>query len=329
MMSLKQQLHDRLRGAFDRWLAIQRTGVSKFDLKSRGMREHQDPNYLLRPLIFCGNTLRTYEKVLRDFVEFAQREHGAPRLEDIGKKEFRAFMDRAIAQGMAVKTLNLYRSALAKFGSAVTRQTESFAALSKKYGWKIRQLAKLGQLQGPSRSTPSREVLERVVAILRDWDARHFARTGEPRAYHLAARLQMETSARSISVTERLTGDCLREDNRLTVRAKGGKELTFALPPELHQLLKLWFAHNSGPLARERAYQTAYRRAILAAGGQVTGTHGARRRSIREFYSGRYRAAVGSGMDPKAASDQAAGEAIERLGHGRNRADHRKWYLAR
>jgi hypothetical protein len=325
---MKQQLHDRLWAAFDRWLALRGTGTSKFDLKARGMREHQDPKYFLRPLIFTRCTMATYEKVLRDFVDFAQREHGATCLEDIGKREFRAFMDQGVAQGLSVKSLNLRRSALAKFGSAVTRQTESFAALSEKYGWKIRELAKLGRLPGPTRATPSREVLERVVAILRDWDARHFARTGEPRAYHLAARLQLETSARSISVTERLTGDCLREGNRLTLRAKGGQGLTFTLPPELHQLLRLWFAHNPGPLARERAYQTAYRRAVLAVGGQVTGTHGARRRSIREFYGDCYRAAVGSGMDPKAASDQAASEALERLGHGRNRADHRKWYLA-
>jgi len=328
MASLRQDVHDRLRGAFERWQAIRGT-TTKFELKMRGLREHQDPQYFLRPLIFSGNTLRTYEKVLRDFVDFAQREHGATRLEDIGKKEFRAFMDLGIAQGLSVKTLNLRRSALAKFGSAVTRQTESFAALSQKYGWKIRQLARLGQLPGPTRATPSREVLDRVVAILRDWDARHFARTDEPRAYHLAARLQLETSARSISVTERLTGDCLGEGNRLTLRAKGGKALTFTLSSDLHQVLTLWFAHNPGPLARERAYQTAYRRAVLAAGGQVTGTHGARRRSIRDFYAERYRAAVGSGIAPKAASDQAAGEALDRLGHGRNRVDHRRWYLAR
>jgi len=328
-MSMKQELHDRLRAAFDRWLALQRTGVSKFDLKARGMRDHQDPNYFLRPLIFTRCTMTTYEKVLRDFVDFAQREHGATRLEDIGKKEFRAFMDRGIEQGLAVKTLNLYRSALAKFGSAVTRQTDSYAALSQKYGWKIRELAKLGQLPRPTRATPSRDVLERAVTILQDWDARHFARTGEPRAYHLAARLQLETSARSISVTERLTGACLQEGNRLTVRAKGGKVLTFTLSPELHRVLVLWFAHYSAPLVPQRGYQTSYRRAICAAGGQVAGTHGARRCSIQDFYAERYRLAVGSGLDPKAASDQAAGDALERLGHGRNRADHRKWYLAR
>ncbi len=150
-MSLKSELHDRLWNAFQRWHALRESGVTHRDLKMRGIRECGDPNRFTRPLIFCGNTLRTYEKVLRDFIDFAQRDHGATRLEDIGKKEFRAYMDRGIAQGLAVKTLSLYRSALAKFGSAVTRQTESFAALSEKYGWKIRQLAKLGQLPGPAR----------------------------------------------------------------------------------------------------------------------------------------------------------------------------------
>lgn len=293
------------------------------------MRERQDPNYLLRPLIFCGNTLRTYVKVLRGFVDFAQREHGATRLEKIGKKEFRAYMDRAIARGLAVKTLNLYRSALAKFGGAVTRQTESFAALSGKYGWKIRQLAKLGQLPGPSRATPSRDVLERAIAILREWDARHFARTGEPRAYHLAARLQMETACRSISVTTRLTGQCLREGNGLVATVKGGKELTFTLSPDLHRTLHLWFAHNPGPLAGQGGYRSAYKRAVEAASGRVTGTHGARRRSVQDFYVSRYRQAVGSGVSPVEAAQQAAGDALERLGHSRHRRDHRAAYLGR
>ncbi len=105
-MSMKQDLHDRLWNAFQRWHEIRQSGVSKFDLKMRGIRECGDPNRHTRNLIFCGNTLRTYERVLRDFVDYAQREHGATRLVDIGRKEFRAYMDRAIAQGLAVKTLN-------------------------------------------------------------------------------------------------------------------------------------------------------------------------------------------------------------------------------
>ncbi len=328
-MSMKTELHDRLWRAFERWHALRETGVTKRDLKMQGIREAADPNRHTRNLLFSGNTLRTYERVLRDFVDFAQREHGACRLEDIGKKEFRAFMDRAIAQGLAVKTLNLYRSALAKFGSAVTRQTESFAALSEKYGWKIRQLAKLGRLAGPTRATPGREVLERAIATLRDRDARHFARTGAPRAYQLVARVQMETSARSISVTTRLTGECLREGNLLLLTAKGGKELTFNLSPDLHRTLWLWFAHYPGPLASQAGYRDAYARAIKAAGGRVRGTHGARRRSIQDFYAARYRQAVGSGVAPGSAAQQAAGAALERLGHSRDRRDHRAAYLGR
>jgi hypothetical protein len=326
-MSMKQDLHDRLWQAFQRWHALRQTGLGKRDLKVQGIRESGDPNGLTRPLIFTGNTMRSYERVLREFVDFAQREHGATRLEEIGKKEFRAYMDRAIAQGLAVRTLNLYRSALAKFGSAVTRQTESFASLSEKYGWKIRQLAKLGQLPGPTRRTPGREVLDRAIAILRDWDARHFARTGEPRAYHLAARLQIETACRSISVTTRLTGECLREGNRLVATAKGGKHLSFTLSPNLHRTLRLWFAYNPGPLASQGGYRSAYARAVEAAGGRVPGTHGARRRSVQDWYSSRYRQAVGSGVAPADAAQDAAEEALERLGHSRHRRDHRAAYL--
>jgi hypothetical protein len=284
MMSMKQDLHDRLWQAFQSWLDLRQTGITKRDLKMRGLRECGDPNRYTRNLIFAGNTLRTYERVLRDFVEYARLECGATRIEDIGKKEFRAYMDRAIAQGLAVKTLNLYRSALAKFGSSVTGQTQSFAALSEKYGWKIRQLAKLGQLATPTRATPGREVLERAIAFSKAWDARHFDRTGEERVYHLAARLQLETAARSVSVTERLTAASLRDGNQLILVAKGGKEETFTISPDLHRTLVLYFAHHAGPLASQRGYQSAYRRAIEAAGGRVTGTHGARRRSAQDYY---------------------------------------------
>ncbi len=328
-MSMKREVHDRLWLAFQRWHALRQGGITKRDLKLRGIRECADPNRFTRPLIFTGNTMRTYEKVLRDFVDFAEREYGATRLEDIGKKEFRAYMDRAIAQGLAVKTLNLYRSALAKFGSAVTRQTESFAALSEKYGWKIRQLAKLGQLPRPTRLTPGREVLERAIAILRELDARHFARTGEPRAYYLAARLQAETAARSVSVTSRLTGASLRDGNEITIVGKSGKELTLGITSELHALLRLWFAHYPGPLAGQVGYRSAYARAVEAAGGRVLGTHGARRRSVQDFYASRYRQAVGSGVAPAEAARYAAGEALERLGHSRHRRDHRDAYLGR
>jgi hypothetical protein len=327
-MSMKQDVHDRLWQAFQRWQARRAAGETKHELKVRGLRECGDPNRYTRDLIFTGNTLRSYEGVLKDFVDHAQREHGAQRLEDVDKKAFRSFMDQAIQRGLAVKTLNRFRSALAKFG-ALTGQTESFAALSEKYGWKIRSLAKTGALPLPTRATPSRDVLERAIGILKAWDARHFARTGSPRAYHLSARLQLETAARSISATERASSNSLLSDNRITLVAKGGKEQVFTLSPDLHRKLQLWFANQAGPLAAQRGYQSAYARAMCAAGGQVTGTHGARRRAIRDQYAQDYRKAVGAGIDPRTAADRSAGNAIEALGHSRNRRDHRAWYLER
>jgi hypothetical protein len=326
MSNLKQAVHDRLWQAFQRWEALRQTGVSKHDLKMRGIHEGGDPNRHCRDLIFTGSTLRSYEGLLKDFVEFAQSQHPLTCLEEIGKKDFRAYMDRAIAQGLAVKTLNRYRSALAKLG-ALTGQTQSFTALSHKYGWKIRQMAKLGHLPYPTRATPSREVLERAIAVLRDWDARHFARTDEPRAYHLAARLQLETAARSVSATERVTVASLRDSNRIELIGKGGKALTFTISSDLHRTLGLYLAQNPGPLARRRGYQSAYARAMMAVGGRVTGTHGARRRAAQDRCTAGYRQAVGSGLDPAAAAQKAVGDAIEALGHSRDRRDHRLCYL--
>ncbi|HXX92271.1 MAG TPA: site-specific integrase [Planctomycetota bacterium] len=328
MPNLRQDVHDRLWRAFQRWEELRKTGLSKYDLKMRGIREAGDPSRFTGAILFTGCTLRSYEGVLKEFVEFAQTQHPVSCLEDIGKKDFRAFMDRAIAEGLAVKTLNRYRSALVKLG-CLTGQAQSFIALGQKYGWRIRSLARAGQLPTPARATPNREVLERAIAILKAWDARHFARTDEYRAYHLAARLQLETAARSVSATERVAAESLREGNQIELVGKGGKVQTFTLSADLHRALARYLARTPGPLAQRRGYQSAYARAVVAAGGRVTGTHGVRRLAARNKYAAEYRAAVGSGMDPRAAAAKAAGDAVEALGHSRYRRDHRLWYLNR
>lgn len=328
LSAMKQDVHDRLWGAQQRWFALREQGQTKHGLKMQGIRECGDPNRCTRNLIFAGSTRLTYERTLKEFAEYAHREHGAARLVDVGKKEFRAFMDRAIAEGRATKTLNLYRSAIAKLG-ALTGQTESFAAISKKYGEKIRELKRAGVLQGPARQTPTRDVVERTIAVLRGYDARHWARTGEPRAYHLAAQLQLETAARSISATSRVTAESLREGNQIELVGKGGRRMVFTLSPELHRTLAAYLALYPGPLARQRGYQSSYARAIQAAGGRVTGTHGARRMSAKLHYLNRYRAALRNGMTPGRARAVARGDAVEFLGHSRDRRDSASCYLGR
>lgn len=322
-MSLKQALHDRLWNAFQRWQAIRETGVEKRDLKMRGLREFSDPDRYLRPLIITGTTMRTYESILRRFIAAFPDAH---RLEDLAKREFRAFIDAGIARGLSASSLRTQCSALSKLG-ALTGQSASFSALAKRYSARIRELVAAGQLRGPSRTTPSEPILGRQLQCLREWDARHFDRHDAPRAYHLARCLQWETCGRAISVTARMTADRLLDDNRVELIGKGGRRDTFELSPELHQLLRSWFAHNPGPLADHRGYRDAYRRAILAVGGRATGTHGARRAAVRAFFAGVYADLRASGLHPAAAADRAAGDAIERLGHSRDRRDHRHCYL--
>lgn len=324
-MSLRGELHDRLWRAYVRWHEMREQGATKHDLKMQGLREYGDVNRYTRNVIFTANTLHTYDRILGRFLESCPQ---AQRLEDTGKREFKAFMDRAITAGLSAKTLKTMSSALAKFG-ALTGRTKSFAALSEKYGEKIRALVRTGVIAGPSRSTPSVEILQRAIKVLQEWDARHFARTDEPRAYHLAAQLQWETSARGISATERVTDASLLDGNRIELVGKGGRRDIFGISSELHRRLRAWFAHNRGPLADLRGYQCAYRRAILAVGGRVTGTHGARRAAARAFFGRRYGEGRAAGLDPKTASRRAAGDAIERLGHSRDRRDHRRWYLGR
>src|SRR5439155_12394363 len=99
-------------------------------------------------------------------------------------------------------------------------------------------------------------------------------------------------TARGISATERVTQASLLDGNRIVLVGKGGKEQMCVLSPGLHRALSLYLEHSPGPLASLRCYQAAYARAITAAGGRVTGTHGIRRRSVQDRYSDLYRQAV-------------------------------------
>jgi hypothetical protein len=323
---MKQGLHDRLWRAQQRWFELRAQGETKRALKLRGLRDAQDANRYTRNLIFAGATRLSYERVLKGFVEFAHREHACQRLDDIGKREFRAFMDRAIEQGLAAKTLHRYRSAISKL-AALCGWTASGSALSAKYGRKIRDLVKAGALAGPTRATPSPEVARRAIEIVRGRDARHFVRTDEPRAYHLVARLQLETGCRRISATTRATAESLLPDGKIILAAKGGRLQEFAISPELHRQLSLYLGTYAGSLADAEGYRVAYARAVKAAGGRVTGTHGLRRLSTQEFYSETYHAAIAAGMSPSAAAAAAKGDAVERLGHSRHRTDVARCYF--
>ncbi len=176
-------------------------------------------------------------------------------------------------------------------------------------------------------ATPSREVVERAIEILRGWDTRHYERTGQPRAYHLAARLQMETAARSVSVTDRIMTGSLKGANGLEVIGKGGQAHIAQVSADLYAAVAEHLENAGEPLADRRGYQAAWRRAVEAAEGRVTGTHGLRRLSTQDFYRDEYARRIADGASPAEARQIARGEAVQRLGHSRDREDQAACYL--
>lgn len=321
LAEMKKAMHDRLWNAQERWLALRAEGQTKRGLKIQGIREAGDPNLHTRNLLFTGSTKRAVEETLKSFLEFAHERFGVQRLEDLGKCEFRAFIEDGIARGLAPTTLEARLSHLAKAG-ALLGKSESFGALARRLSADLPR-----PTATPGHPTPSRGAAESAIDLLRVWDREHEARTGKPRAYHLAARLQLETGARSVSATERLLPDCLLEGNLVRLVGKGGRLVVAPIPPELHQAMADHLQRTGGPLAELRAYQMAWRRAVLVSGGRVAATHGLRRRAARSFYSAAYARLIAGGLSPKDARSEARAEAVERLGHGRDRSDQAACYL--
>jgi hypothetical protein len=326
LSQMKADLHDRLWNAQQRWFQMRAEGWTKHEVKMAGVKEANDQNYHMRPILFTGRSRVTYERILKSFLTFAHERFDVQRLDNIDTKHAKAFLDDAIQRGLAAKTLHTYCSALAK-AFALVGKTASGAALSRKYGERIRDLVTAGSIAGPKRATPSPDVVQRAIDILRAWDLRHQGRTGRPRAYHLVARLQVETAARSVSSTTRLRLESLKEGNAIEIVGKGGQALRLVISPNLYVAIQQFLSQNPGILGDRDGYRTAWRRAVLTARGRVTGTHGLRRRSAQDFYSAEYHRQLAAGASPTDARREARGETVGRLGHSRNRVDQATCYL--
>src|SRR5688572_20882122 len=193
---MKGEVHAKLWQAQQRWFSLKDQGYTKHDLKIQGIRERGDMFYATRGIIFTGATRLAYEQELNRFLDYAHAVRGKSSNAQIDKKDFRAYMEARMAEGGAKAEMNKIRAAVVKFG-ALYGKWESFHALSKKLGEKIRELSRSGQLRGPARPHVSPDVRAAVIDRLRDLDARAQARTGEARGYALALELQKEASLRS------------------------------------------------------------------------------------------------------------------------------------
>lgn len=318
---MKNELHQQLWTAQQRWFRLEEAGATKHDLKVQGLREHGDMYHETRQIIFTGNTRVTYERVLKDFVEFCH-DRGIDRNQDISKREMRAYMEDLMDRGLSESYLDKVRSACVKFGSLYGKY-ESFHAMSEKMGEKIRDLVEDAIIAGPAHQRITPEVADRAIERLAELDAKAEGH----RAYHLAAELQRECGLRAIEATERLTPDRLVGGYVIALE-KGGKELARPVPPDLYRDLKAYFAESGAAcLASEDAYRSAFRAAVLDVGGHSTGTHSLRRLWAEEYRGERYREHLAEGMSPELASEAAMADTMEALGHGRDRGELRGAYL--
>jgi hypothetical protein len=316
---MKDELHARLWTAQQRWFAQKAQGESKLSLKLQGIGERGVPTFATRLILFTGSTRFAYERELKRFLDYAHDVLGRTDNAQIDKRDFRAYLEAKIAQGAARTELNKIRAAVVKFG-ALYGKWESFHAMSVKLGGRIRDL----HLPPPGRPHVSIDVRQAALDRLRELDAR----SCRPRAYALVLQLQKEASLRSIEATDRFTTRCLLPGGLIEVVGKGGRRRQVAISDRLYEALQMHFCHaGEGPLAPLRSYQLALRRAILAVGGQATGSHAQRRTSAVEMKNSKYRVHLAAGLTTKQARRSAIEDVVEHLGHSRTRKDLGDAYL--
>jgi hypothetical protein len=264
-------------------------------------------------------------------LDYAHTDRGKTDNSQVDKKDFRAYMDARLAQGGAKAEMNKIRAACVKFG-ALYGKWESFHALSKKLGEKIRELSRSGQLRGPARPHVTPEVRQAVLERLRALDAKADARIGLPRGYALALELQKEASLRSIEATDRFGRQSLTglkgEKGQISILGKGGRIRTALISADLYRRLEAHFERSkAAALAPRRAYQIALRRAVLAVGGTSTGSHAQRRTSAVEAKNSKYKSHLQDGKTTEQARKLAVQDTVEHLGHSRHRKDLAVAYL--
>jgi hypothetical protein len=327
LSDMKEQLHQKLWAAQDRWFEQKAGGGTKRDLKLEGLRETGDIFAKTRFLIFTGATRVAYERELKRFVDYAHTALGRTQNREIDTKDFKAYIEHLLLHGASAKELSKVKSAIAKFGAFYGR-AESFARVSRKIGGRIRELVRTHQLPPPARPHVTPQVREAVIRRLEQLDAECAA----PRAYHLAARLQQEASLRAIEATKRFGRQSLLgltgEKGLVSILGKGGRVRTAEISCDLFSRIEDHFRRSSlETLADLRGYQQALRRSTLAVGGRATGTHAHRRTSATELKNALYRKYAGDGLTPKAARERAVQDTVEHLGHSRNRRDLAAAYL--
>src|SRR5581483_4351559 len=283
---MKDELHAKLWQAQLRWFSLKDQGYTKHELKMQGIRDRGDMFYATRGIIFTGATRLAYEQELKRFLDFVYAVRGKSDNSQIDKKDFRAYMEARMAEGGAKSEMNKIRAAVVKFG-ALYGKWESFHALSKKLGEKIREMSRSGQLRGPARPHVSPEIRQAVLERLQALDALAEARSGQPRGYALALELQKEASLRSIEATDRFGRHSLAglegDKGRISILGKGGRVRTALISADLYRRLEAFFGRSkTAALAPRRAYQVALRRATLSMGGKSTGSHAHRRTSAVE-----------------------------------------------
>src|SRR5205085_10658797 len=98
---MKNELHQRLWAAQERWFQWKARGETKRSLKLEGLRNSGDLFARTRFVIFTGATRVAYERELKRFLDYVHDVRGRTQNVEIDRKDFQAYMEDRIAHGAA------------------------------------------------------------------------------------------------------------------------------------------------------------------------------------------------------------------------------------